>query len=95
MLFAKNSPCGTCVLSKVAVYLVWKIIVAQLMQNRFNYFYNYKYQIIKLARLDIHVRIQEAGDRGSGPPPPSKNLGFLSNTGLNRLKITDFQASIQ
>ena len=55
MLFAKNGPCGTYVLSKVAVYLVWKVIVGQLMQNRFNYFYNYNYQIIKIARLDIYM----------------------------------------
>ena len=36
-----------------------------------------------------HVRIQRGGDRGSEPPPPhekSQNLGFLSNTGLDRLK---------
>ena len=47
MLFAKNGPCGTYVLSKVAVYLVLKVIVGQLMQNRFNYFYNHNHQIIK------------------------------------------------
>ena len=36
--------------------------------------------------VDIHVRIQR-GDRGSGPPPPKnhKNIGSLSNTGLDPL----------
>ena len=35
-----------------------------------------------------HVRIQR-GDRGSGPPLKNhKNIGFLSNTGLDPLKIT-------
>ena len=36
----------------------------------------------------IHARIQR-GDRGTGHPPPMKNhknKGFLSNTGLDRLK---------
>ena len=45
--------------------------------------------------LTVHVRIQR-GNRGSGPPPPPppprpknhKNIGFLSNTGLDPLKIT-------
>ena len=35
----------------------------------------------------MHVRIQR-GDRGSGPPLENhKNIGFLSNTGSDPLKI--------
>ena len=37
------------------------------------------------------------GGRGSGPPPPlknNKNIGFLSNTGPDPLKITKLPTSI-
>ena len=33
-------------------------------------------------------RADPEGDRGSGPPENHKNIGFLSTTGLDRLKIT-------
>ena len=46
---------------------------------------------------NMHARIQR-WDRGSGPPPPlenHKNIGFLSNTGPNPLKIIKLPSQIQ
>ena len=44
-----------------------------------------------------HAQIQRGGTGGPDPPPPEnhKNIGFLSNTGPNSLKITKLPSQIQ
>ena len=47
-----------------------------------------------LKNIVVHARIQRKGGRAMGPDPPPpplknhKNIGFLSNTGPDPLKIT-------
>ena len=48
----------------------------------------YTYKSVWPGKARIHVEIQR-GDWGRTPPPEkSQKIGFLSNTGLNPLKIT-------
>ena len=47
-----------------------------------------------LVTVSVHLQIQR-GDRGSRPPTPlenDKNIGFLSNTGPDPLKITNLSS---
>ena len=52
----------------------------------------YSKQMLKLIDYKIFSPMRESrrGDRGSGPPlsEKSQNIGFLSNTGPDHLKIT-------
>ena len=60
-------------------------------QNRF------VYQFCLATCKRFHVRIQRGGDRGSGPPEKSQNIGLLSITGWSGSpdKLQSYQVSIQ
>ena len=57
--------------------------------------HTFKHEYLWVQQVDYYqIRVQiQRGGRGSGTPPPHplenyKNIGFLSNTGLDRLKVT-------